>query len=121
MRDSQRSQVYGSDDPLRNVVHLYEKYVNLLPANSHHPSLYKYALKKPKPNQWYSDNQLGQNALAKIVKSLCDQAGLTGEKFCNQSPCNLCHKDVLGRGRRAANSEVYGARLRSCAQVQIHK
>ncbi len=84
------AKVYGSDNPLRNVVCLYEKYVNLLPANARHPSLYKYTLKRPKPNQWYSDNQLGQNALAKIIKTLCDKAGLTGEKFCNHSLRATC-------------------------------
>ena len=35
------ARVYGSDDPLRNVVRLYEKYTNLLPSNGRHPSLYK--------------------------------------------------------------------------------
>ncbi len=79
------AKVYGSDDPDKNVVRLYEKYISLLPPNGKHPSLYKFSLKRPMPNVWYSDNQVGQNTLQKIVKSLCDKAGLSGEKFCNHS------------------------------------
>lgn len=70
------ARVYGSDNPLRNIMRLYEKYVNLLPVNGKHPSLYKYPLKRPQPNVWYSDSQLGMNSLQKIVKTLCNKAGL---------------------------------------------
>ncbi len=62
-----------------------EKYVNLLPVNGKHQSLYKYPLKRPQPNVWYSNAQLGVNSLQKIMKSLCNKAGLSGKKFCNHS------------------------------------
>ncbi len=84
------AKVYGSDDPEKNVVCLYEKYTSLLPPNGKHPSLYKFVLKRPLPNGWYSDNQVGQNTLQKIVKTLCEKAGLSGEKFCNHSLRATC-------------------------------
>ncbi len=83
------TKVYGSNDPLRNVVRLFEKYVNLIPPNIKHPSLYKYAVQERsrKPNVWFTDCPLGKNALSKIVKNMCEKAGLTGEKFTNHSLC----------------------------------
>ncbi len=81
------SKVYGSNDPMRNVVRLYEKYVNLIPPTIKHPSLYKYAVLEwsRKPNVWYTDRPFGKNALSKIVKTMCEKARLTGEKFTNHS------------------------------------
>ncbi len=81
------SKVYGSNDLLRNIVRLYEKYVNLIPPTIKHPSLYKYVVLEwsRKPNVWYTDRPLGKNALSKIVKTMCEKAGLTGEKFSNHS------------------------------------
>ncbi len=81
------TKVYGSNDPLRNVIRLFEKYVNLIPPTIKHPSLYKYAVHERSwtPSVWYSDHPLGKNALSKIVKNMCEKAGLSGEKFTNHS------------------------------------
>ncbi len=84
------AKVYGSDNPLQDIVCLYKKYINLLPVNGKQLSLYKYPLKRPQPNVWYSDAQLGVNALQKIMKTLYSKAGLSGEKFCNHSLQATC-------------------------------
>ncbi len=72
--------------PDQDLVHLYQRYVSLLPANGKCHALYKYSLSKNRisPRQWYSDKPLGVNALKKIVKNLTESAGLKGH-FTNHS------------------------------------
>ncbi len=66
---------------------LFKKYINLIPPNIKHPSLYKYAVqeKSRKPNVWFTDRLLGKNALSKIIKSMYEKAGLSREKYTNHS------------------------------------
>ncbi len=84
-------KVYGSDNPERNVVNLYEKYICLLPCNGKNSALYKYALpaRSLKPNQWYSDRPIGINPLKATVKTLAKKTGLSG-KFTNHSLRATC-------------------------------
>ncbi len=79
-------KVYGSENPVRNVVRLYEKYIGLLPQKAKHPDLFVYKLseRRRSPRVWYSDRPVGINVLKKTVKKLTTLAGLVGN-FTNHS------------------------------------
>ncbi len=79
-------KVYSSANPVRNVVHLYEKYVSLLPEKAKNPDLfvYKLAERRRSLRRWYSDHPVGINVLKKTVRKLTNLAGLMGN-FTNHS------------------------------------
>ncbi len=72
--------------PDRDLVRLYQKYISLLPANGKSQALYKFSVSpnRQSPCTWYTDKPLGVNSLKKVVKTIAQQAGLTG-KFLNHS------------------------------------
>ncbi len=71
-------------DSLWCCVHIFEKYISLLPVDGKKSSLYLHPLSKMTKDQWYSDRPLGVNTLREMVKCLASAAGLTG-KFTNHS------------------------------------
>lgn len=72
--------------PDHNLVHLYQKYVSLLPANGKCQALYKFSLSQNcvTPCTWYTDKPLGVNLLKKVIKTVTQQVELT-RKFSNHS------------------------------------
>ncbi len=92
-------KVYGSDDPKRNIVRLFEKYISLLPSDCANSSFYKYALSSSKKTaaQWFSDRPVGVNMLKKVVRSLCKRGGIEG-KFMNHSLRATCATRMFHAG-----------------------
>ncbi len=92
-------KVFGSANPARNVVRLYEKYVSLLPSDCTNSALYKYALSSTKRTaaQWFSDRPVGVNMLKKVVKNLCKRGGIEG-KFTNHSLRVTCATRMFHAG-----------------------
>ncbi len=91
--------MYGSSDQTCSVVHIYEKYVNLLPQNSKHSALYKYSASKCQisPNQWFADKPVGINSIKKVIKKLTESAGLT-RKYSNHSLQATCATRMFAAG-----------------------
>ena len=54
-------------------------------------------LKQPSPNWWHSKVFLGHNTLSKVVKWMCDTAGITGHKT-NHSLCATAGTCLLKKG-----------------------
>ncbi len=79
-------KAFGNPNPQRDLVRLYQKYVNLCPPEPKSDALYKYGLceSNRRPCQWYSDKPVGINTLAKTVSNLMKQAGKEGH-FTNHS------------------------------------
>ncbi len=79
-------RVYGSENKVRNVVRLYEKYISLLPKRPKHSDLFVYELaeRRRTPSTWYYDRPVGINVLKKTVWKLTEAAGLKGN-FTNYS------------------------------------
>ena len=68
--------------PERCILGLYEKYLQLCPKTSTRPeAFYLQPLKKPTPELWYCESAIGVNTLAKVVKNMCAEAGLS--VFCS--------------------------------------
>ncbi len=79
-------KAFGNPNPQRDLVRLYQKYVNLCPPDPKSDALYKYGLSESKrtPRQWYCDKPLGINSISKCVSNLMKQAGKSGN-FTNHS------------------------------------
>ncbi len=72
----------------RNIVHLYHKYVMLLPSNPKSDALYKYSMVKTRRTAacWYVNKPVGINSLSKTVSRLMKEGGFCG-RFTNHSLC----------------------------------
>ena len=79
-------KAFGNPNPQRDLVRLYQKYVNLCPPEPKSDALYKYSLSEgnQRPCQWYSDKPVGVNSISKCVSNLVKQAGKEGH-FTNHS------------------------------------
>ena len=66
-------------------MHLFEKYVSLLPTTDKYKELYLHPKCKPAPKTWYDDRCLGINSIRSIVKQLCSMAGFTDGNYRNHS------------------------------------
>ena len=71
-------------NPSRCPVRIIDKYLSLCPKVTKKPNLYLQSLIKPTPKQWYSGQVVGQNTIAKVVKTLMRDAGIPGY-FTNHS------------------------------------
>ena len=76
--------VYESADVSHCLVHLFTKYVSLLPDSGSKGNFYMYPLGKPTFTQWYAEKPVGLNMLHETVKHMAIAAGLPG-KFTNHS------------------------------------
>ncbi len=76
--------VYQASDPNCCPVHLYQKYISLLPKICKCEELYLHPANKTMPWCWYSDRAVGINTLRSSVKRLAAAVGLEG-KFSNHS------------------------------------
>ncbi len=79
-------RAYGHSNQDCNIVHLYQKYVGLLPKEGKCDALYKYSatVSKRTPQCWYVDKPVGINVLSKCVGNLMARIGREG-KFTNHS------------------------------------
>ncbi len=77
---------YGHSVQECNIVHLYQKYVGLLPKEGKSDALYKYSASASKrsPQCWYVDKPVSINVLSKCVGNLMSCIGREG-KFTNHS------------------------------------
>ncbi len=75
--------VYQASDPNHCPVHLYQKYIGLLPKIHKCEELYLCPANKTMPWYWYSDRAVEINMLRSSVKRLA-ATGLEG-KFSNHS------------------------------------
>ncbi len=71
----------------RCPVELFRLYASKLPTKCKHDSLYCHPKKNYTVQEWYSDMPVGINTLSKVVKRLCDKAGIKGH-FTNHSLCS---------------------------------
>ena len=63
----------------RCPVHLVQKYLSLCPQNYvRKPNFYLQSLQKLTPSQWYGEQVVGQNTIAKVVQNLMKEAGIPG-------------------------------------------
>ena len=76
--------VYPNPNVKRCTVRLLDKYLGLCPRYYSKSNLYLQALQKPKPNQWYGEQVIGSNNIAKIVTKLMEEANIPG-LFTNHS------------------------------------
>ena len=76
--------VYESVSLRKCPVHLYEKYIGLLPKPKSCKKLYMCLRMWFSPKVWYCDQPYGVNKVSSTVKKLCKSAGLKG-KFTNHS------------------------------------
>ena len=76
--------VYPSSNRERCPLHLYKKYVSLLPKSLKYKKLYLRCRKNLLPNLWYCDQPYGLNKVKTTVKELCKLAGITS-KFTSHS------------------------------------
>ncbi len=76
--------MYQASDPNHCPVHLFEKYVGLLPKGGVKSDFYMHPLTKYTPHQWYAEWPVGLNTLRCTVKCMVTEAGLPG-KFTNHS------------------------------------
>ncbi len=92
-------KVYGHSHPERNIINIFKKYTNLLPAGGKSPAFYKHSLPKfsLKPGQWYADRPVGINLLKKTVKTIAEKGGLTGY-FTNHSLRSSCATRMYSAG-----------------------
>ncbi len=79
-------RAYGHSNIERNIVHLYKKYVSLLPQDRKSSALYKYSLARGRRSghTWYCDKPLGINTVTKTVKNMMSKLGASG-RFTNHS------------------------------------
>ncbi len=74
-------RAYGHTLQHRNIIHLYHKYIMLLPSHPKTDALYKYSMVKScqTPGCWYIDKPVGINALSKTVSCLMKEGGFSGQ------------------------------------------
>ena len=70
--------IYPNPNVTRCTVRLVEKYLSLCPAYYTKSNFYLQALQKPKPNQWYGEQVIGQQTISKIVSKLMEEAKIEG-------------------------------------------
>ena len=76
--DRKEVWIFSREKPERCCVRLVEKYLRLCPKYQKHTNFYLHSLAKPMPNQWYSEQVVGQNTLSKTVKRLFTEANIEG-------------------------------------------
>ena len=76
--------IYGASDKNRCPIHLYKKYIGLLPQSMSCLKFYLRCKKKFCPSVWYCDQPYGVNKIKSTVKDICKEGGLTGN-FTNHS------------------------------------
>ena len=76
--------VFPNKESEKCCVKLVEKYLKLCPPYQKRTNFYLHSLARPTPNQWYSEQVIGQNTLAKTVKRLLSEANIDGY-FTNHS------------------------------------
>ena len=76
--------VYEAGDYAKCPVHLFRKYIGLLPEGKSCKKLYLRQRVKVTPKVWYCDQPYGNNKVSTTVKDLCKRAGFEG-KFTNHS------------------------------------
>ncbi|XP_050414113.1 uncharacterized protein LOC126828378 [Patella vulgata] len=87
---------YGSDDPKRCIVKLYQQYLSLRPEHAM-SMVYLRPLIKPTEKMWYAAAPVGRNTLANTVKRLCEAAGFKGF-FTNHSLRATCATRLFRSG-----------------------
>ena len=70
--------VYPSSNINRCPVRLVEKYLSLCPPYYGKSNFYLQSLQKPTVNRWYAGQVVGQNTLAKTIKSMLHNAKIEG-------------------------------------------
>ncbi len=76
--------MYEAADSTHCPVHLFTKYISLLPEGGSKGDFYMHPLGKPTFKQWYAEKPVSLNTLCETVKHLVLAAGLPG-KFMNHS------------------------------------
>ena len=91
--------VFPSKNVNRCPVRLVDKYVSLCPeiGKSNKANFYLRSLEKPNPAQWYGDQPVGRNTLAKVVKKLLKSVNLNGY-FTNHSLRRMCATRLFQAG-----------------------
>ncbi|KAK6180908.1 hypothetical protein SNE40_008873 [Patella caerulea] len=87
---------YGSDDPKRCIVKLYQQYLSLRPEHAM-SMVYLRPLIKPTEKVWYAAAPVGRNTLVNTVKRLCEAAGFKGF-FTNHSLRATCATRLFRSG-----------------------
>jgi hypothetical protein len=82
------------DCPERCHVRLYTKYMELSPKDKRDEALYLQPLRHPKSTLWYSRQAVGANTLARVVKDMCEKAGIPGTSSWSWTDTNLHYCDV---------------------------
>ena len=57
---------------------LVDKYLSLCPTETKKPNFYLQLLQRPHPKQWYLTQVVGQNSIAKVVKTMMKDAKIEG-------------------------------------------
>ena len=70
--------VYPSKNVNRCPVRLVQKYINLCPNYHKKANFYLKSLQKPRINQWYAGQVVGQNTLGKVIKTMLYDARIDG-------------------------------------------
>ena len=91
-------KVFPASDRSCCPVHLFGKYIGLLPSSKSCGKLYLRPRLRSIPSAWYCDQPYGKNKVATMVKKLCEAANIQG-KFSNHSlrassPSRMYHEDV---------------------------
>ena len=95
---NKRVKIFANfDNPSRCVVHLYQKFLSLCPANAPSDALYLQPLAKPLHDCWYQVRPMGHNALAMTVQTLCQRDGVDGY-FTNYSLRRTCATRLYNKG-----------------------
>ena len=76
--DRKEVWVFPREEPELCCVRLVDKYLRLCPKYQKCTNFYLHSLAKPTPNQWYSEQVVGQNTLSKTVKRLFTEANIEG-------------------------------------------
>ena len=77
------------NNPERDPVFVYKKYLSLMPSGTSCSKLYLRPRKLPTPAIWYCDQAWGINKVRSAVREMCKEAGLLG-KFTNHSLRATC-------------------------------
>ena len=81
--------VYKASDVRRCPIHLFKKYIGLLPQSTSCSKLYLRPRRRYTPSVWFCDQPYGINKIKGTVKEVCKKAGLVG-KFTNHSLRAMC-------------------------------
>ena len=75
------------ENPARDFVRLYEKYISKCPDNPVGGFFFLQALPNPTSSRWYANRVVGYNTLAGVVKKLCTNGGIKGRKSNHSLRC----------------------------------